>query len=146
MHKLCFFDDYYIAARPGTVRRRFHPKKLGEFFDGTDRLQTYTSFFFDARVGKYRLYYEVPKSDRSTEIRELLLAEAERPEDFTNGNAELIPILGLDEHGIHGCSVMWDERTAQYLLVGNFHADSRANRRMFSARSTRILRWEWRSI
>ena len=134
--KLCFFDDYYIAARPGTVRRRFRPKKLGEFFDGTDRLQTYTSFFFDARVGKYRLYYEVPKTPDHTEIRELILAQADCVEDFTNGKAELIPIEGLDAHGIHGCSVMWDAQTEQYLLAGNFRADDKKVRRMFTARST----------
>ena len=133
--KLCFFDDSYIAARPGTVRRRFHPQKLGEFFDGTDRLQTYTSFFYDERAGKYRLYYEVPMQDAGTEVRELVLAQADRVEDFTNGGAELIPVSGLDKNGIHGCSVMWDKRTGQYLLVGNFHANDRATRCMFTARS-----------
>ncbi|MBQ9797781.1 MAG: hypothetical protein IJW50_08685 [Clostridia bacterium] len=133
--KLCFFDDYYIAARPGTVRRRFQPKKLGEFYDGTDRLQTYTSFFYDHKAGKYRLYYEVPKSGAGTEVRELILAQADRVEDFTSGKAELLSITGLDENGIHGCSVMWDEKTGQYLLAGNFRANDRTARCMFTARS-----------
>lgn len=133
--KLCFFDDYYIAARPGTIRRRFQPKKLGEFMDGTDRLQTYTSFFFDPNVKKYRLYYEVPKNQQSTEIRELILAQADSVEDITNGKAELIPISGLDENGIHGCSVIWDEKSGQYLLAGNFRANDREARCMFTARS-----------
>ena len=133
--KLCFFDDYYIAARPGTVRRLFQPKKLGEFFDGTNRLQTYTSFFYDPNVKKYRLYYEVPKNQASTEIRELVLAQADSVESLINGKAELIPILGLDENGIHGCSVMWDEKTKQYLLAGNFRANDREKRNMFTARS-----------
>jgi len=133
--RLCFFDDYYIAARPGTVRRMFRPQKLGEFHDGTDRLQTYTSFFFDPRVEKYRLYYEVPKRGTGTEVRELILAEADCVEDLINQKAELIPVSGLDENGIHGCSVMWDERTGEYLLAGNFHANDRQKRRMFTARS-----------
>lgn len=133
--KLCFFDDYYIAARPGTVRRTFQPKRLGEFLDGTDRLQTYTSFFFDKRVGKYRLYYEVPKQGFGTEVRELILAEASRVEDFMSGLAVLTPVSGLDENGIHGCSVIWDEKSGNYLLAGNFRANDREKRQMFTARS-----------
>jgi len=134
--KLCFFDDYYIAARPGTVRRFFQANRMGEFCDGTERLQTYTSFFYDARVGKYRLYYEVPKSTKSTEIRELILAEADRVEDFLEGRFNLKRVKGLDENGIHGCSVLWDEQTEQYLLAGNFRANDREKRCMFTARST----------
>ena len=133
--KLCFFDDYFIAARPGTVRRTFQPTKIGDFHDGTERLQTYTSFFYDERAGKYRLYYEVPMSEASTEIRELILAEGDRVEDFVEGRVTYRPVTGLDENGIHGCSILWDEKSGQYLLAGNFRANDRSKRCMFTARS-----------
>ena len=135
--KICLFDDFYVAARPGTVRRFFKPQKLGEFGDG-DLLQTYTSFFYDTNVGKYRLYYEVPVSEKSTEIRKLLMAEAESVEALIGGNAEKYEVEGLDPNGIHGCSVLLcshDDRQYNYVLAGNFHANDRKTRCMFTAHS-----------
>jgi len=72
--KLCFFDDYYVAARPKTVRRTFAPQKLGEFHDAAALLQLYTSFFYDPSVNRFRLYYEAPIPGKGTEVRRLFLA------------------------------------------------------------------------
>ena len=131
--KLCFFDDYYIASRPGTLRRYFQPQKLGLFEDPEARLQTYTSFFYDPLVKKFRLYYEIPSpAYQGTEIRSLMLAEADTVEEFLQGTAAKMPVTGLDEHGVHGCSVVLNEHAAdpekRYVLVGNFHADDRKKR------------------
>ncbi len=139
--KLVFFDDFWIAARPGTERRSYSPVKLGEFHDAEASLQIYTSFFYDPSVGKYRLYYEVPIPNRGTEIRILKLAEADRVEDFLTGKVEISAVQGLDEeHGMHGCGVTMNPCEAdpakRYLLLGNAHVDDREKRyfcRSFSA-------------
>ena len=135
--KIFLYDDFYVASRPGTVRRYFKPERIGEYLDG-DLLQTYTTFFYDTRVGKYRLYYEVPKSQKSTEIRKLLMAEGDTVEDFVTGNVKKYEIEGLDEDGIHGCSVLLcthEGRVSNYVLGGNFRAHTRATRCMFTAKS-----------
>ena len=135
--KIFLFDDFYVASRPGTVRRYFKPEHLGLYLDG-DHLQTYTTFFYDSRVGKYRLYYEIPISDKSTEIRKLLLAEADTVEDFISGNVKKYEVEGLDPNGLHGCSVLLcthEGRVANYVLGGNFRANNRNERCMFTAKS-----------
>ena len=132
--KLCFFDDNYLAARPGVTRRFFHPERLGGFEDPDASLQTYTSFFFDPLVKKFRLYYEIPDPKfGGTEIRKLMLAEGERVEDFLTGRATRRPVEGLCAHGVHGCGVTLNEAEGRYLLTGNFHADDRQERRMVVA-------------
>jgi len=139
--KLCFFDDYYVAARPKTVRRTFAPQKLGEFHDAAALLQLYTSFFYDPSVNRFRLYYEAPIPGKGTEVRRLFLAEAAQVSDFLSGNVIISAVCGLDEeHGIHGCSVIRNpeapDANHRYLLLGNAYADDRDKRyfmRAFSA-------------
>lgn len=131
--KLCFFDDNYIAARPGTVRRTFSPSKLGEFHDDSASLQLYTSFFYDPFVNKYRLYYEVPIEGKGTEIRMLKLAEGDSADDFITGKVSTVTVEGLDyEHGMHGCAVTFNpdetDPDKRYILIGNAHADDRSKR------------------
>ena len=138
--KLCFFDDYYVAARPKTERRIFSPVKRGEFHDGDALLQLYTSFFYDPYVKKFRLYYEAPIPDMGTEIRMLKLAEADSVDDLIAGRAEISVVHGIDDvHGVHGCAVTYNpdaEPSRRYIFIGNAHADNRKLRnfvRAFSA-------------
>lgn len=127
MTKLCFFDDYYITARPGTKRMHFYPQKVGEFNDNNASLQLYTSFFYDTKSNKYRLYYEVPIS--GTEVRKIMMATANCIYDFVNGNVETIAVSGLDDkHGMHGCSVTYDSKNDRYVLLGNAYADDKSKR------------------
>ena len=131
--KLCFFDDYYIAARPGTKRRTFKPQKFGEFSDNNASLQLYTSFFYDTLSSKYRLYYEVPASGKGTEVRVLKLAEADCVKDFIEGKVKITTVKGLDdEHGVHGCAVTFNpdatDVNKRYILLGNAYADDKSKR------------------
>ena len=91
--KLLVFDDHYVAARPNIERRYFRPEKLGEFHDGTEQLQLYTSYFYDPTVGKYRLYYEAPIPGLGTEARILKLYEADSAEALLGGQAEYLLIF-----------------------------------------------------
>lgn len=121
MAKLCFFDDYYVASRPATVRRYFRPEKIGEFHDEQASLQLYTSFFYDTVRKKYRLYYEKPTGPESTEIRSLMLAEADRAEDLTAGRAHVTAVEGVGDE-IHGASVVFNPDAApesRYVFFGN---------------------------
>lgn len=138
--KLCFFDDYYVAARPNTERRIFAPQKRGEFHDGDALLQLYTSFFYDPYVKKYRLYYEAPIPGTGTEIRMLKLAEADCIDDIISGKAEISVISGVDDvHGIHGAAVTYNpdaDPAHRYIFVGNAHADDRKLRNFVRAFSS----------
>ena len=119
--KLCFFDDYYLASRPATTRRYFRPEKIGEFCDDGASLQLYTSFFYDTVRKKYRLYYEKPTDHRSTEIRSLMLAEADSAEDLVAGRAVLTAVEGIGNE-IHGGSVVFNPNAAsesRYVFFGN---------------------------
>ena len=138
--KLLFFDDHYVAARPNIERRYFRPEKLGEFHDGTDQLQLYTSYFYDPTVGKYRLYYEAPIPGLGTEVRTLKLYEADSAEALLGGQAvRREVVLPQEHHGIHGCSVLLNlaaPAERRYLMVGNAYAEDKKKRyfcRAFSA-------------
>lgn len=138
--KLCFFDDYYVAARPKTERKIFAPAKRGEFHDSDALLQLYTSFFYDPYVKKFRLYYEAPIPGKGTEIRMLKIAEAESVDDFISGKAEISVVRGIDDtHGVHGCAVTYNpdaEPSRRYIFIGNNHADDKKLRNFVRAFSS----------
>ena len=129
--KLCFFDDFYIASRVGTLKRNFRPQKVGEYFDGNPPFMLYTSFFFDERINKFRLYYESQlPGQKSSEVRRLMLVEAENAEDIWEGRVTPKEIEGLDsQSGIHGCSVAYcpeiEDAQKRYILVGNVNLNKR---------------------
>ena len=117
--KICFFDDYFIASRQGTLRRYFRPEKIGELDDKGYQFQLYSSFFYDKKVGKYRAYYEVPSPNfNDLEIRDVRLAEADTPEDFVKGNFTSQFINGF-KNGSHGICVIYNPDDDIYVLVGD---------------------------
>lgn len=133
--KLCFFDDYYITARPGTKRIYDYLRKIGEYSDKTASLQLYTSYFYDMKTNKYRLYYEVPTD--GSEVRKLMLAIGDCANDFITGNVETIAVKGLDDkHGMHGCAVTYDSKNDRYVLLGNAYADNKSRRYFCKSFST----------
>ena len=124
--KLCFFDDFFVAARPGVKRRYFQAKKLGNFEDPDALFQLYTSFFYDDRVNKYRLYYEKPLPQyNDTEVRTLMLAEGDSVEDFIAGNVTITQVEGISPEGVHGCGVFYNKEAKddshRYILCSNTH-------------------------
>ncbi len=117
--KICFFDDYFIASRQGTLRRFFHPEKIGELNDEEFKYQAYSSFFYDKKVNKYRAYYDVPSPEHNdSEIRILRLAEADTPEDFTNGKFTVRTVNGFANCS-HGSSVTYNPDEDIYVMVGD---------------------------
>jgi len=121
---VCFFDDYFITARPGTVRRTFKPEKIGYLNDKQSFLQTYTSMFYDPRVKKLRLYVEVPHYENDTEIRDLIMFEGDDISDFIGDGSKLsrAVVQGFPTF-VHGSSVFYDERATdpgkRYVFAGN---------------------------
>ncbi len=132
-----FFDDYFLTARPNTTRKTFAPQRIGVYADERLGVQTYTSFFFDPKIKKFRLYVEVPHDETDTEIRDLYMIESEDPQDFPRNAPSLIPVkiqgLGL----IHGCSVFYDKNAQsekqRYIFVGNIGAEHRESKRLIVA-------------
>ena len=123
--KICFFDDYFIASRQGTLKRYFKPEKIGELNDEGFKYQAYSSFFYDKKVGKYRAYYDVPSPDHNdTEIRILRLAEADTPEDFARGNFTARTVNGF-KNCCHGSSVTYNPDEDIYVMVGDANVASR---------------------
>ena len=121
---VCFFDDYFITARPGTVRRTFKPEKIGYLNNKQSFLQTYTSMFYDPRVKKLRLYVEVPHYENDTEIRDLIMFEGDDISDFIGDGSKLsrAVVQGFPTF-VHGSSVFYDERATdpgkRYVFAGN---------------------------
>ncbi len=145
--KLCFFDDFYIAARPGVTRRYFKAEKIGDFIDPDAMIQTYTSFFFDESVNKFRLYYEKPIEEyNDTEIRMLMLAEGDCVEDFTSGNVTITQVNGLNPEGVHGCGVFYNkdakDENQRYILCANIHNVKRVGNAYFMATSKDGINFE----
>ena len=103
--KLTFFDDYWVAARPGTTRRWFAP----ELYSRVPSTIGYGSLFYDPRVGKYRLYYETLLDMANDDSRVLKLLESEDLQTFTQVLTEDGSDVILDYHGhVHGAAVLYD--------------------------------------
>lgn len=120
---ICFFDDYFIASRQGTKRRYFTPTFLGYLNDKNYQLQTYTSFFYDEKIKKFRAYYEVEHTSfNDTEIRTPIVAFANTPKDFTTGNFTTQKITGW-YGATHGCSVTYNPDEDIYVMVANANSE-----------------------
>ena len=74
--KLCFFDDYWVDFRKGTVRRWFEPQLASSFRDSDFMENAYCSAAWCPEVGKYRLWYEVSPDLANDGVRYLALAES----------------------------------------------------------------------
>ncbi len=55
--RLCFFDDYWIDFRTGTVRRWFEPERIGDYFDPLLGCASGANAFYDKEIGAYRVVY-----------------------------------------------------------------------------------------
>ena len=133
---ICFFDDYFIANRQGAVRRYFKPTFLGYLDDKNYNIQTYTSFFYDEKIKKFRAYYEVTHPDfNDAEARMPILALADTPKDFTTGNFTSTPIKGW-LGASHGCGVAYNPDQDLFVMVGNcnsqYHKNHLPNQTMLS--------------
>ena len=112
--KLCFFDDYWIDFRKGTIRRWFEPTYVGSFRDPNFMANLYCSAAWCPEVGKYRLWYEVSPDLANDAIRYLALAESEdgiRYEIAETNNREekrMRHIVFDGGNGLHGTSVIRD--------------------------------------
>ena len=132
---VCFFDDYFVMSRPGTVRRIFRPERLGVLADDRSGLQLYTSMFYDPTVKKLRLYVEVPHTSEDTEVRDLVLFEGDKIEDFIGDGSKLkrTVVKGFDNF-VHGASVFYDERATdpnkRYVFAGDVNANDRSKQRL----------------
>lgn len=55
--KLCFFDDFWLRGKSGTIRRWFEPRYFSDYCDPAFGGTHYSSLIPDRVNGKYRFYY-----------------------------------------------------------------------------------------
>ena len=55
--KLCFFDDFWLKGKSGTMRRWFEPRYFSHYCDSAFAGMHYSSLIPDKKRGIYRLYY-----------------------------------------------------------------------------------------
>ncbi|KIL40354.1 hypothetical protein SD70_14015 [Gordoniibacillus kamchatkensis] len=112
--KLCFFDDYWIDFRKGTVRRWFEPTFASSFRDPDFMANSYCSAAWCPEAGKYRLWYEVSPDLADDGVRYLALAESDDGIHYTiaetNNREEkrMRHIVFDGVNGLHGTSVIRD--------------------------------------
>ncbi|MBT3289378.1 MAG: hypothetical protein HN380_18690, partial [Victivallales bacterium] len=110
--KLCFFDDFWLKYKSGTMRRWFAPQYYSHFCDPAFGGICACSLIPDEESGKYRLYYNgfdpIQESNCFTALSESSDLQSFEPVKIRQGNsdspAHAITIMdrGADaaEHGM----------------------------------------------
>ena len=55
--KLCFFDDFWVDFRVGTIRRWYEPSLIGSFYDHNFSSSAAANVFYDEAGGDYKVVY-----------------------------------------------------------------------------------------
>ena len=112
--KLCFFDDYWIDFRKGTIRRWFEPEFISSWRDPMFDANSYCQLICDRELGRYRLYYEAAPDIGNDAERRLALAETKDLIEFTfpkvNDSKEerMQHVVFPEDYYVHGSSVFFD--------------------------------------